>query len=858
MSVDFGEIRQLVPGATLRGTTRNAGRVVQLESDYKAGQVVFNLTSPVSQITTPEKSNQIVQVTTCSEFTQFDTVLFAYTYNMMRAEAKGSGLERPLDANDNDCEEESTIELATSPGQSLFILLTGYGSAEGQYEIRAKFLSSPYPIVLPWGLDRIDQRTLPLDNKYSVLKAGEGVYAYVLDSGVRISHTEFQNEDGSRRAIFGADLVDRHQYSLDSTGHGTHVAAIIGGRNVGVARKVLIVSVRVLDRNGIGYTARLTEGLEWALADIRNNERSPSVIAMSLSTPRSEALNAAVARITEAGIPVVTAAGNSMIDSCSFSPASESSAITVASTNREDSHSDFSNFGGCIDIYAPGEQIYSAWHTGDQAMKILSGTSAACPHVVGTVAALLADNPSLLPAEISSVINTIATKAAVDDTVLPGNSSNILASGNATNEINKLVYIRPLPTLQKNPRPENRAMFIYSIFGLSSAEYNASHCFLTSEANEKSVKLIESKLSAPDSVPSVTVALCCSDLDLTGCDTNAALDTSRIVLKIATRDHHAGSVFTLLETMTRNTAVLVELGSILDATVNVLYDPWVVDSRGYKYWAAPSLEDIERDKLSTAQLALVACAACIFAVFFATIIFCIVNRRKERRLHSEKEEFEKNAADFEKSKEKASNLTIIENDPTGGYHKEGIKRQNTDLFGDVLRNISASAGLITPRFFGGFMTPRRGENPEDRLSPSGRRNGHPHDINPFKEREDVSNMHMHAKGAGSSTPLSSAIRPTEAFTPQSTAFKQRGFGPFSSFYTRTMGTPRGRDRGRPPVNNWPSSVHPPPTSSRRGPWETGRIMSYGPGQSAIIKSSATAPGSPSQLDNEQNVAESAE
>lgn len=858
LSIAFKDIRQLVPGATLRGTTRDAERPIQLESVYRAGQVIFNITSPVSQMTTPEQANQIVQVTTCSEFTQFDTILFAYTYNMMRAGEKGSVSDKPLDANDNDCEEESTLELAISPGQSLFILLTGYGSAEGQYEIRTGFLSLPYPIPLPWGLDRIDQRTLPLNNKYSVLKAGQGVFAYVLDSGVRISHSEFQNEDGSRRAIFGTDVVDRHQYSVDSTGHGTHVAAIIGGRNVGVARRVVIVSVRVLDRNGIGYTARLTEGLDWALADIRRNKRSPAVIAMSLSTPRSEALNAAVARIIEAGIPVVTAAGNSMIDSCSFSPASERSAITVASTNREDSHSDFSNFGGCIDIYAPGEQIYSAWHTGDHAMKNLSGTSAACPHVVGTVAALLADNPSLLPDEISSVINTTATKAVVDDLVLPGNSSNIHASENSTNEINKLVYIRPLPTLLQNPRPEIRVMFIYSVFSLSSAKYDASHCLLTSDVNMKTVELIESTLSIPDFIPSATIALCCSDLDLAGCDINAPSDTSRIVLQIATRDHHASSIFKLLETMIHNNAILAELGSILDAKVNVLYDPWVVDSRGYKYWTAPSLEDIERGKLSTAQLALVGVAACIFAVFLAAIIFCILHRRKERRLRTEKEEFERNAADFEKSNEKVSNLTIIENDPTVGYRKQGIKRENTDLFGDVLRNISASTGLITPRFFGGLMTPRRGGKPEDRLSPNGRRNGHQHDINSFKERE-LSNMHMHAKGAGSSTPQSSSIRPSEAFTPQSAAFKQRGFGPFSSFYTRTMGTPRERDRGRPPAANRPSStIHPPSTPNRRGPWETGRIMSFGPGQSAIIKSSAAASASPSQLGENKDATESAE
>ncbi len=257
-----------------------------------------------------------------------------------------------------------------------------------------------------WGLDRIDQRALPLDSNYQYNFDGTGVTAYVIDTGVRNSHNEFGN-----RATSGWDFVDNDSDASDCNGHGTHVAGTIGGQSYGVAKNVNIVGVRVLGCNGSGSTSGVIGGIDW----VKNNASGPSVANMSLGGGASSAIDQAVEAAVASGVSFVVAAGNDNSNACNYSPARAGTAITVGSTTSSDSRSSFSNYGNCLDIYAPGSSIKSAWYNSNSATNTISGTSMAAPHVAGVVALYLDENGSLTPSQIDSKLASGSTKNVVSD-----------------------------------------------------------------------------------------------------------------------------------------------------------------------------------------------------------------------------------------------------------------------------------------------------------------------------------------------------------------------------------------------------------------------------------------------------------
>ncbi|GAA1735718.1 S8 family peptidase [Luedemannella helvata] len=266
-----------------------------------------------------------------------------------------------------------------------------------------------------WGLDRIDQSSLPLDHKYTYPNRGAGVTVYVIDSGIRASHREFGG-----RAVAAMDFTGEGD-NEDCAGHGTHVAGTIGGSRVGVAKGVRLVALRVLDCNGVGLTSGVVAALDWVL---RNGQR-PAVVNMSLGHAGSDAvLNKAVANVSRAGIPVVVAAGNNKGDACSVSPASSLDAMTVGAIDRTD-HRDvkYSNYGPCLNGFAPGTRIYSAWPDADDTYATMSGTSMAAPHVTGAVAIAMAANPTLTTTEFRACLRRKATRGKLADT---RNSPNVL------------------------------------------------------------------------------------------------------------------------------------------------------------------------------------------------------------------------------------------------------------------------------------------------------------------------------------------------------------------------------------------------------------------------------------------------
>ncbi|MFI2345625.1 S8 family peptidase [Streptomyces sp. NPDC019443] len=252
-----------------------------------------------------------------------------------------------------------------------------------------------------WGLDRIDQADTAGDKKYTYPdSAGEGVTAYVIDTGVRISHKDFEG-----RAAHGFDAVDNDDSADDGNGHGTHVAGTIAGAAHGVAKKAKVVAVRVLDDNGSGTTEQVVAGIDW----VTKNHQGPSVANMSLGGGADEALDEAVRKAIASGVTFAVAAGNESTDASQGSPARVKEAITVASSTKDDAQSEFSNFGQIVDIYAPGSDITSAWNDSDEGTKTISGTSMATPHVVGAAAVYLGAHQDATPEQVATALTDGAT-----------------------------------------------------------------------------------------------------------------------------------------------------------------------------------------------------------------------------------------------------------------------------------------------------------------------------------------------------------------------------------------------------------------------------------------------------------------
>ncbi|MET9134721.1 S8 family peptidase [Streptomyces antibioticus] len=264
----------------------------------------------------------------------------------------------------------------------------------------------------PWGLDRIDQTSLPLSGTYTYPdSAGSGVTAYVIDTGVRITHSQI-----SGRASYGYDAVDGDTTASDGNGHGTHVATTIAGSTYGVAKKAKIVAVRVLDNNGSGTTAGVIAGIDW----VTRNHSGPSVANLSLGGGASSTLDTAVRNSIASGVTYAVAAGNSSANASSYSPARVTEAITVGATTRTDARASYSNYGSVLDIFAPGSSITAGWYTSDTATNTISGTSMATPHVAGAAAVYLAGHTSATPAQVATALTSGATTGKVTS---PGTGS---------------------------------------------------------------------------------------------------------------------------------------------------------------------------------------------------------------------------------------------------------------------------------------------------------------------------------------------------------------------------------------------------------------------------------------------------
>jgi subtilisin family serine protease len=251
-----------------------------------------------------------------------------------------------------------------------------------------------------WGLDRVDQKDLPLDKSYTYATPADNVTAFVIDTGVRATHETFEG-----RVSGGFDAIDNDDNPDDGYGHGTHVAGTIGGKEYGLAKGVKITPVRVLDNNGSGTTEQVVAGMDW----VAQNHSGPSVANMSLGGPADDVLDKAAVGLIDSGVVLAVAAGNDSSDASSTSPARVEQAITVAASDNADAQASFSNFGPIVDIYAPGQDITSAWNDSDTGTDTISGTSMATPHVAGAAALYLSANPDAAPADVAKALTTAGT-----------------------------------------------------------------------------------------------------------------------------------------------------------------------------------------------------------------------------------------------------------------------------------------------------------------------------------------------------------------------------------------------------------------------------------------------------------------
>lgn len=256
---------------------------------------------------------------------------------------------------------------------------------------------SPAP---SWGLDRIDQRNLPLSHSYTVGPNGSGVHVYIIDTGILRTHVDFGG-----RAVFGFDAIQDGNGMTDCHGHGTHVAGTVGGATYGIAKAVKLHAVRVLDCTGSGLISQVIAGVNW----VTSHRIKPAVANMSLGGGFSQALNTAVANSIKAGVSYTIAAGNSNLDACTVSPASTPAAITVAASDSNDVRASFSNLGTCVDLFGPGVAIKSDWNASNTATMVLSGTSMAAPHAAGVVALYLQTHPTATPTNVRYALASTAT-----------------------------------------------------------------------------------------------------------------------------------------------------------------------------------------------------------------------------------------------------------------------------------------------------------------------------------------------------------------------------------------------------------------------------------------------------------------
>jgi len=382
-----------------------------------------------------------------------------------------------------------------------------------------------------WGLDRIDQADRPLDTQYHYGPTGSNVYAFIIDTGLRVDHVEFAG-----RVLPGYGAIADGQGTNDCNGHGTHVAGTVGGSTWGVAKQVRLVPVRVLDCAGSGSLSGVIAGIDWTAS----SSMRPAVANLSLGGGLSSSINQAVAGATAKGVTMVVAAGNENVDACTRSPASEPSAITVGATTSADQRASYSNFGTCVDLFAPGSSITSAWNSSVNATNTISGTSMAAPHVAGVAALILQGNPSATPAAVAEAIRSQATSNRLGG--LGAGSPNLLL----------------FSLVNGAPSPSTQVVAVRSLNGSSaSAKKGWVASVEASVRNVNTLATVGGVTVKATFVPGGAVS-CVTSSTTGGCSPRSALFAKTVASTTLTIDSLSGSQ--MVYDATQNTATRVTVG----------------------------------------------------------------------------------------------------------------------------------------------------------------------------------------------------------------------------------------------------------------------------------------------------------